>query len=168
MDGQTALYDVASERYDAFTEKFKSKLTTDDCYTPEPVYDAVAGWIAAEYGLSRDCFVRPFWPGGDYQAAEYGPGTVVVDNPPFSIIAEIIRFYCAEGVSFLLFAPALTLFTATECTVCYLPCGVSITYANGAKVATSFVTNLDRARVRVCRICIGRWRRLTRPCGPPW
>ena len=47
MDGQTALYDVEAENYAAFTEKFKPKLTTDDCYTPEPVYEAVADWVAA-------------------------------------------------------------------------------------------------------------------------
>lgn len=28
--------------YDAFVEKFKPKKTTDDCYTPANVYDAVA------------------------------------------------------------------------------------------------------------------------------
>ena len=150
MDGQARLWDVEAENYDAFTEKFKTKLTTDDCYTPEPVYEAVAAWVAAEYGLQRDCFVRPFRPGGDYQAEAYGPTDVVVDNPPFSIVAEIIRFYSAAGVGFFLFAPALTLFTATECPVCYLPCGVSVTYANGARVPTSFVTNLDGARVRSC------------------
>ena len=152
MDGQVALYNVDGENYAAFTEKFKPKLTTDDCYTPEPVYEAVADWAAWEYGVSRERFVRPFWPGGDYrgEAEGYEPGTVVVDNPPFSILAEIIRFYCAAGVRFFLFAPALTLFTATECPVCYLPVAVNITYANGAKVNTSFVTNLDRARVRCC------------------
>ena len=150
MDGQAALYDVEAESYDAFVDKFKTKLTTDDCYTPEPVYEAVAAWTAKKYQLRREDFVRPFWPGGDYQAMEYGPEAVVVDNPPFSIVAEIIRFYSAAGVRFLIFAPALTLFTATECPVCYLPCGVNITYANGAKVATSFVTNLDRAKVRCC------------------
>ena len=149
MDGQVALYDVGAENYAYFEDKFKPKLTTDDCYTPEPVYDAIAAWVTAEYGLERDKFVRPFWPGGDYQAEEYARGAVVVDNPPFSIVAEIVRFYSATGVWFFIFAPALTLFTATECPVCYLPCGVPITYANGARVATSFITNLDSNQVRV-------------------
>ena len=27
------------EDYDGFINKFKPKKTTDDCYTPEPVYD---------------------------------------------------------------------------------------------------------------------------------
>ena len=148
MDGQTALYNVEAENYAAFEEKFKPKLTTDDCYTPEPVYEAVAAWVTKEYELRRERIVRPFWPGKDYQAVEYGYEDVVVDNPPFSIVAQIVRFYCAAGVRFFIFAPALTLFTATECQVCYLPCGVSITYANGANVATSFITNLDAAQVR--------------------
>ena len=57
------------EDYEAFVEKFKPKKTTDDCYTPDNVYDAVAGWVENEYGLSRDSFVRPFYPGGDFERA---------------------------------------------------------------------------------------------------
>ena len=30
--------------YDAFVENFKPKRTTDDCYTPPAVYEAVKGW----------------------------------------------------------------------------------------------------------------------------
>ena len=30
-----------SRTYEGFVEKFKPKLTTDDCYTPPAVYDAV-------------------------------------------------------------------------------------------------------------------------------
>ena len=32
-----------SEEYRAFMGKFKPKLTTDDCHTPENVYDVVRG-----------------------------------------------------------------------------------------------------------------------------
>ena len=39
------------ENYEEFVEKFKPKKTTDDCYTPPLVYDAVAEWVAKEYGL---------------------------------------------------------------------------------------------------------------------
>ncbi|MFR0556541.1 hypothetical protein [Pseudoscardovia radai] len=49
--------------------------------------------------------VRPFWPGTDYERAQYPDGCVVVDNPPFSILAKIIRFYQAHGIRFFLFAP---------------------------------------------------------------
>ena len=31
--------------YDAFVEKFKPKRTTDDCLTPEPVYNAIRQWV---------------------------------------------------------------------------------------------------------------------------
>ena len=48
-------------------KKFEAKRTTDDCYTPDVVYDAVAEWVASEYNVSRANFVRPFYPGGDYQ-----------------------------------------------------------------------------------------------------
>ena len=82
MDGQTALFSGNPE-YDAFLDKFKRKLTTDDCYTPDNVYNAVADWVAEEYRLDRACFVRPFYPGGDYQSYDYPPECVVVDNPPF-------------------------------------------------------------------------------------
>ena len=55
--------------------------------------------------------MRPFWPGGDYQRENYPAGCVVVDNPPFSILSQICRFYNAHGVKYFLFAPALTLFS---------------------------------------------------------
>ena len=133
------------EAYEDFVEKFKPKLTTDDCYTPPVVFDAIAEWVAMTYGLDRSRFVRPFFPGGDFEAQEYGPDDVVVDNPPFSILARIIRFYHARGIRFFLFAPALTL-TGSEC-VARLCTGASITYENGAVVNTSFVTNLEPADV---------------------
>ena len=33
-----------NQNYDEFIEKFKPKKTTDDCYTPPPVYEAVLDW----------------------------------------------------------------------------------------------------------------------------
>ena len=132
-----------NDEYNAFLDKFEAKKTTDDCYTPDLVYDAVADWVADEYGLDRSAFVRPFYPGGDYENEEYPDGCVVVDNPPFSILAEILRFYVAHGVRFFLFAPTLTLFSGRGCDICYLPVGVGVTYENGASVNTSFITNME-------------------------
>ena len=57
-----------------------------------PVYN-VSEYVEKRYGLNRDYFVRPFYPGGDYENFVYGENCVVVDNPPFSIISKIIRFY---------------------------------------------------------------------------
>ena len=133
--------------YRAFVEKFKPRKTTDDCETPANIYGVVADWVARQYGV-KPPFVRPFWPGGDYERHEYPAGCVVVDNPPFSILAQITRFYTRRGIRFFLFAPTLTLFSGTAREgLCYLPVGVCITYANKAKVNTSFITNLDTAQV---------------------
>ncbi|OZG51970.1 ParB-like nuclease [Pseudoscardovia suis] len=64
------------------------------------------GCVTSMYGVGDDVpIVRPFWPGADYGRVEYPGGCVVVDNPPFSILSKIIRFYQAHGVRFFLFAP---------------------------------------------------------------
>ena len=129
--------------YNDFLDKFEIKKTTDDCYTPDNVYEAVADWVEDEFEVNRDKFVRPFYPGGDYTTEEYKKGCVVVDNPPFSILSQIIRFYCEKGISFFLFAPSLTLCTATDCDITYIAAGAQITYENGADVSTGFITNMD-------------------------
>ena len=137
-----------SEEYQEFLQKFEAKKTTDDCYTPEIIYEAIADWVAKEYGVSRSRFVRPFYPGGDYQNEKYKSGDIVVDNPPFSILAQIIRWYDENGIKFFLFAPALTIFNSSSSSSCALCVGASITYENGASVLTSFVTNLEEYRCR--------------------
>ena len=138
-----------NEEYNEFLDKFEAKKTTDDCYTPDIVYDAVADWVANEYGLDKASFVRPFYPNGDYQREKYKDGDVVVDNPPFSILTEILRFYVSRGIRFFLFAPTLTLFTGRGLDICYLPVGVGVTYENGASVNTSFITNMEDLRIHV-------------------
>lgn len=66
---------------------------------------------------------------------------VVIDNPPFSIVSQIVRFYLKRGIKFFLFAPHLTLFSADlDCT--RIVCGAAIVYENGAKVNTSFLSNM--------------------------
>ena len=139
---QLGLFDDNPE-YEAFEEKFKPKKTTDDCYTPPKVYEAIAEWVREEYQLGAAPFLRPFHPDGDYLHETYPEGAVVVDNPPFSILAQIVRFYAERQIPFFLFAPALTLLTRRS-DVCHIAVGVSIVYANGAEVPTSFVTNLDK------------------------
>ena len=137
---------IKSETYGEFVEKFKPKKTTDDCYTPEIVYNAIADWVANEYHLNKTDFVRPFYPGGDYEHFDYG-NKIVVDNPPFSILSRIIKFYVDKGIKFFLFAPTLTLCRYGDiCTV--MPIGVSIEYENGAVVNTSFATNLEPHEIR--------------------
>ena len=134
---------VGKDDYGEFTEKFKPKLTTDDCYTPVEVYDAVLGWLRKKVDLEGCDIARPFWPGGDYQAYDYKENDVVVDNPPFSILARIVRFYIARGIRFFLFAPQLTIFnSSSSSSVTSIPCSCTVRYANGALVSTGFVSNL--------------------------
>ena len=140
------------EDYEGFVNKFqdkaKPKLTTDDCMTPAPVYDAIANWVAGNYRLERKNFVRPFWPGADFTSFDYQPEHIVVDNPPFSIEAKICRWYQERDIKFFLFCSALTAFNTGNEAVCTLCAGASITYENGARVPTSFVTNLEEAGIR--------------------
>lgn len=152
MSGQLGMASVLNgdenPEYAAFVDKFKPKKTTDDCYTPKLVYDAVLNWAAENYGFSPEAAVRPFWPGGDYTAFHYPEGCVVVDNPPFSILGQIQSFYQARAIPFFLFAPTLTCITP-EKGVCAVITNSDIEYANGAKVNTSFRTNLEPETV--CR-----------------
>ena len=130
------------EYYTEFTEKFKPKLTTDDCYTPPLVYEAVKDWACEEYGISPDSIVRPFYHGGNYEHFHYPDGCVVLDNPPFSIISKICTFYLDRGIPFFLFAPSLTVISARNALrMNHIICDASITYENGATVNTAFVTS---------------------------
>lgn len=128
--------------YDGFVEKFKPKLTTDDCYTPLQIYEIIKNWAVEKYGLQGRTILRPFKPGGDYESEEYPKGCVVIDNPPFSILRKIKDFYIANNVDFVLFAPTLTLFSSTDNVVNYVQVNAPIRYHNGAIVNTSLVTNL--------------------------
>lgn len=128
--------------YDGFVEKFKPKLTTDDCYTPPQIYEIIKNWAVKKYGLQGRTILRPFKPGGDYESEEYPKGCVVIDNPPFSILRKIKDFYIANHVDFVLFAPTLTLFSSTDNVVNYVVADARIKYHNGAVVNTSLVTNL--------------------------
>jgi hypothetical protein len=103
----------------------------------------VLDWVRKEYHITGE-IVRPFWPDLDYLKFDYPPGCVVVDNPPFSIVAKIVRAFSKNGIRFFLFAPYLTLFGllfAARATV--IITSSDVTYENGARVKTSFVTNLN-------------------------
>lgn len=88
---------AACETYEEFTEKFKPKKTTDDCYTPPSIYAVIRDWACKEYGIDPAKIVRPFYPGGDYEHYDYPEGAVVLDNPPFSILSKICTFYLDRG-----------------------------------------------------------------------
>ena len=128
--------------YDAFVAKFKPKKTTDDCYTPEPIYNVVRDWACERYGIDPDKIVRPFYPGGDYENFPYPDGAVVLDNPPFSILSKICEFYLDRGIPFFLFAPSLTAFSGKKnvLRLNHIICDARITYDNGAVINTAFIT----------------------------
>lgn len=131
------------ESYEEFVDKFKPKRTTDDCFTPKPVYEAVKKWACEKYGIKEESVVRPFWPGNDYKKFDYPQGCVVIDNPPFSILSKIAEFYLKRGIPFFLFAPSLTLFSGRKIfkKTNHLVCDCDIEYENGAIVRTSFITS---------------------------
>ena len=135
--------------YEEFVNKFKPKLTTDDCYTPPKIYAVVLEWVKKYYGVNER-IIRPFNPNDDYKKYDYS-NAVVVDNPPSSILAEIIDYYLDNNIKFFLFAPGLTCFhyLAKNRKVCILPIDVTITYENGARVNTGFVTNLENNAINI-------------------
>ena len=144
---QISLGDVNAE-YKAFVDKFKPKKTTDDCYTPANIYEAIKDWACKEYGIDPETIIRPFWPGGDYEREHYPEGCTVLDNPPFSILSQIVDMYTANGIRFFLFAPCLTNFTSGKMKCSHIITAEAITYENGARVDTAFLTNLDTCFAR--------------------
>lgn len=138
-----------NESYEEFVEKFKPKRTTDDCYTPEGIYDVVRDYAIEKYGLQGRPIVRPFWPGGDYENFNYHDNCVVIDNPPFSILARILDFYVEKKIDFFLFAPQLTMMSSAGSRCNMVITGNQIVYENKAVVATSFATSLGEFKIDV-------------------
>ncbi len=135
---------VKLDEYEAFLNKFKTKKTTDDCYTPKEVYSVILDYVNEKITpLKGKKIVRPFYPNGDYKkhSESYDNNTIVIDNPPFSILSEIKEFYKKNNIKFFLFCPHLTAFNNSE-DLCVIITASKITYNNGAVVATDFVTNL--------------------------
>ena len=129
--------------YESFVSKFKdAPKTTDDCFTPQNIYEAVVEFVQRRAETPFTRVLRPFYPGGDYEKASYPDGYAVIDNPPFSILTKIVRFYTAQKVPFFIFAPYLTIFSPKINDVTYFPIGVPILYANGATVNTAFISNM--------------------------
>lgn len=135
-----------SKEYYNWLQKFEKRSTSDDTFTPPAVYDIVLDYVNQHILNLDDLTIeRPFYPDGDYQthAQNYDKNTVVIDNPPFSILSKIIDFYIKNNIKFFLFAPALTVLSPMQnkdYTAIIAP--AKITYDNGAAVDTCFVTNL--------------------------
>ena len=136
---------VTSDEYARWLEKFDARHTSDDTFTPPPVYDVVLDYVRNHYGLGDDVIIaRPFYPGGDFEHDDYPAGCIVVDNPPFSMISRIVEAYHRMGVDYFLFAPGNILPGIKACSMStYIATNISITYDNGASIMTSFVTSLE-------------------------
>lgn len=136
-----------NDEYNEFVEKFEEKHTTDDCYTPDNIYEAVLNICIERYNINPNNVVRPFYPGGDFEKFPYKNESVVIDNPPFSILSRIVKFYLEKNIRFFLFAPALTMMGyANRC--CCICTQNTIIYENGAQIATSFLTNMEQCRAK--------------------
>ena len=141
--GRSGVRNKKSNTYEEFVDKFKHKKTTDDCYTPPTVYNAILEWVRKKCDIEGKNIVRPFYPGGDYENYPYMPDDVVVDNPPFSILSKICRFYLDRHIPYFLFGPHLTLFSSKlSHTVIVVGSRGNIKYENGAIVATGFLSNM--------------------------
>lgn len=142
------------ETYEEFVAKFKKNApkTTDDCYTPQPVYEVAKEYALKLAGLTEETCtpVRPFYPGGDYRNYDYPADAYVIDNPPFSILSEIRQFYMERGIKYFLFAPHKTIFNnMNTCKDTRILIDVNITYDNGAVISTGFVTNVVDADILI-------------------
>lgn len=136
-------------KYNDFVDKFRSKKTTDDCYTPPILYDTVSEYVADYYKVDKKNFVRPFYPGGDYEHYPYKDTDIVVDNPPFSILSKIVDFYLEHDIPFFLFCQGKTSSALLNRRgVCAVLCGYSVTFENGALIKIGFLTNMDTCIIR--------------------
>jgi hypothetical protein len=130
-----------NQTYEEFLDKFKHKLTTDDCYTPENVYEAILGHLKLKTPESfrGRKIMRPFYPGGDFEKEDY-TNAIVFDNPPFSIISKIKNFYEERDIPYFLFAPHLIVFNIRAKNLIVV--GASIVFSNSARINISFISNL--------------------------
>ena len=51
-----------NEEYNEFLDKFEAPKTTDDCYTPENIYNVIAEWVEKEYGVKKRSLCSAFFP----------------------------------------------------------------------------------------------------------
>jgi hypothetical protein len=128
--------------YESFLAKFADNpKTTDDCFTPKDVYEAVVKYVGTVIDMSDKVVLRPFFPGGDYENAEYPENGVVIDNPPFSLFTKICAFYAARDIPFFLFGNGMTITRCLKYATAIIING-SITFENGASLPCNFASNL--------------------------
>lgn len=143
--------DMTPEQYEEWLNKFSETLkTSDDTFTPANVYKAVYKWADEHYHISGRPIERPFFPGGDYRNYNYRENCVVVDNPPFSNLAEITDFYLEKKIDFFIWCPHLTSLQYIARGVTLVIADAPVIYSNGARIATGWLTNLDKENAVIC------------------
>ena len=129
--------------YEGFLAKFQDNpKTTDDCFTPKDVYEAVVEWLGTVYDMTDKVILRPFFPGGDYENSDYPENGVVIDNPPFSMFTKICAFYSRHKIPFFLFGPGMTITSCCKCGCTAVMVDNNIVWENGAVVRVDFASNL--------------------------
>lgn len=132
-----------TKQYDEFVAKFEKRQSSDDCFTPPLVYEAVVKYCERRFGIDRTKIVRPFCPGGDFENFDYPEDCYVIDNPPFSIMSRILKFFISHKIKYFLFTQSLTAFSClrfNHTTLLYA--NETVIYDNKANVKTAFYHNL--------------------------
>ena len=121
------------------------KEKSDEWYTPPEVMDCINDYVSESLKIDKSKFVRPFYPGGDYEHFNYPEDCIVVDNPPFSILTKIVDYYLKNNIKFFLFAPQLTSSsTMRKRPISCIIVKNQITYLNNKKLPTCFLTNIPK------------------------
>lgn len=118
--------------------KTQKKRSSDECYTPNDLWQNIEKYASKRWHFSQ--YIRPFYPDEDY--TQY-TDQLVFDNPPFSILSKIIKFYTDHNVKFILFCPILT---SGKYSYKYrVIAGFNMKAENGVIVKCGLITNLESA-----------------------
>ena len=99
--------------------------------------------------LSGYTAIEPFYNGDDYTTVDY-TNKVVVDEPPFNQIMDILNYYRTNGVYFFLYIPALCdVAKLTRHSRTLIDTSVALIKQNDVTTFTSFITNLEPSSVKL-------------------
>lgn len=85
---------------------FKREKNNDDFYTPKAIMDIIIEFCKKEFKLNDDVeIIRLFNNETNFLSLDY-ENKIVIDNPPFSILSQILEFYNKNNIKYFLFANA--------------------------------------------------------------
>ena len=126
------------------------KKTTDDCYTPPLVYEAVSEWVSSQYGLDKNKFFSPVLSRAETTKTKITPTRLLSIILRFRFCQKIVKWYISQNVRFscllLPYQPPSHGFPT------YAPRSLLAQispYENGAVISTSFCTNLEPHEIRM-------------------